>query len=128
MVGGMGTRDTQPEWDAEIWDPDGGTWSPAGRLANPRLGSRDPRLGARRRRRPVAPLALGEPLARGGSRTEFIRGVWDGTSVRPDPLQDSGAISPLARANALIVREAGAPAREAGETARIYLLENGGIA
>jgi len=77
--------------------------------------------------RPI-PAILGEPLARGGSRTEFIRGVWDGTSVRPDPLQDSGAISPLARANALIVREAGAPAREAGETARIYLLENGGIA
>ncbi|MDE2562482.1 MAG: molybdopterin molybdotransferase MoeA [Sphingomonadales bacterium] len=60
------------------------------------------------------PVPLGAPMAKGGGRMEFIRARWDGTSVVPEALQDSGALSPLAHANALIVREAGAPPREAG--------------
>lgn len=60
------------------------------------------------------PVPLGGPMTRGGSRMEFIRARWDGTSVVPETLQDSGALSPLAHANALIVREPGAPPREAG--------------
>ncbi len=59
---------------------------------------------------------------------EFLRAIWDGASVRLDPLQDSGALSPLSRANALAVREAGAEAKPAGTDVPIYLLENGGIA
>lgn len=74
------------------------------------------------------PARLAQPLARGGSRMEFLRAVWDGASVRLDPLQDSGALSPLSRANALVVREAGAEARQAGMDVPVYLLENGGIA
>jgi len=65
---------------------------------------------------------LGAPLGAGGSRTEFIRAHWDGTIVTPDRLQDSGAISPLARANALILRETGDPAKPQGAMVSIYLL------
>lgn len=74
------------------------------------------------------PVPLGAPLAGGGSRMEFVRAVWDGERVTPDPQQDSGAIGPIARANALIERAAGAPARAAGEPVRVFLLENGAIA
>ncbi|HQS96021.1 molybdopterin molybdotransferase MoeA [Novosphingobium sp. 17-62-19] len=71
---------------------------------------------------------LAGPLGKGGSRMEFLRGAWDGVSVTLDPLQDSGALSPLARANALIVREAGAEEKATGTDVPLYLLENGGIA
>jgi molybdopterin molybdotransferase len=74
------------------------------------------------------PSVLGAPMAKGGSRTEFIRGVWDGARVYPDPLQDSGALTPLARANALILREANAPASPIGAAVTAYLLANGGMA
>lgn len=74
------------------------------------------------------PVPLGAPLASGGSRMEFIRAVWDGECVTPDAQQDSGAIGPIARANALIEREAGAPARAAGDVARVFLLHNGAVA
>lgn len=74
------------------------------------------------------PARLATPMGKGGGRMEFLRGVWDGCSVSLDPLQDSGALSPLARANALIVRQAGAPAQEEGTDVPIFLLENGGIA
>lgn len=67
-------------------------------------------------------------MAAGGGRTEFLRARWDGQEVDLDPQQDSGALSPLSRANALIVREAGAPAQGKGSIVAIYLLENGGIA
>ena len=71
---------------------------------------------------------LAGPMAKGGGRMEFLRGVWDGVQVTLDPLQDSGALSPLARANALVVREAGAEAKAAGTDVPVYLLENGGFA
>jgi molybdopterin molybdotransferase len=71
---------------------------------------------------------LASPMARGGSRMEFLRATWDGNTVTLDPLQDSGALSPLSRANALVVREAGADAKPAGTDVPFYLLENGGIA
>ncbi|MGV3511993.1 MAG: molybdopterin molybdotransferase MoeA [Novosphingobium sp.] len=74
------------------------------------------------------PARLAQPLARGGSRMEFLRAVWDGAAVSLDPLQDSGALSPLSRANALVVRGAGAEAKPAGTDVPVYLLENGGIA
>ncbi|MCX7282594.1 MAG: molybdopterin molybdotransferase MoeA [Novosphingobium sp.] len=77
---------------------------------------------------PTITARLARPISKGGSRMEFLRGVWDGVEVTLDPLQDSGALSPLARANALIVREAWAEAKAAGTDVPVYLLENGGIA
>ncbi len=64
----------------------------------------------------------------GGDRREFLRGVWDGDTVVPETIQDSGALAALARSNALIERSAGAHAADAGSSVRIYLLENGGNA
>lgn len=74
------------------------------------------------------PARLARPMGPGGSRMEFLRAHWDGNGVTLDELQDSGALSPLARANALVVREAGSERKEAGTDVPIYLLENGGIA
>lgn len=71
---------------------------------------------------------LVDAMPKGGSRMEFLRACWDGASVTLDPLQDSGALSPLSRANALVVREAWAEEKAAGTDVPIYLLENGGIA
>ncbi|NKJ41625.1 molybdopterin molybdotransferase MoeA [Novosphingobium sp. SG720] len=77
-----------------------------------------------------APLhaALAQALPAGGSRTEFLRGTWDGHGVTLDPLQDSGAISPIARANCLVRREPGAPMQPEGSLVPIYLLDFGGFA
>lgn len=85
-------------------------------------------LGARDALPRAIPSRLATPMAAGGSRMEFLRARWDGASVSLDSLQDSGALSPLSRANALVVREAGAPAKAAGTDVPVYLLENGGIA
>lgn len=74
------------------------------------------------------PARLAHDMPAGGSRMEFLRALWDGATVTLDPLQDSGALSPLARANALVVREARAPAAAAGTDVPVYLLESGGIA
>ncbi|MCW1381688.1 molybdopterin molybdotransferase MoeA [Novosphingobium sp. KCTC 2891] len=77
--------------------------------------------------RPIT-ARLAEPMPAGGSRMEFLRARWDGAAVTLDPLQDSGALTPLARANALVLRDAGAPAAPAGTDVPVYLLETGGIA
>lgn len=71
---------------------------------------------------------LAAPLAAGGSRREFLRATWDGTSVTAQARQDSGILAALAASNALIDRPAGAPAAAAGDEVFAYLLENGGIA
>lgn len=68
------------------------------------------------------PATLREAMPAGGSRMEFLRAVWDGTTVALDGLQDSGALSSLARANALVVRPAHAPETPAGHTVPVYLL------
>ncbi len=70
---------------------------------------------------------LASPLPAGGPRREFRRGLWDGAQVRDGEQHDSGALASLARANCLIVREAGAPAAQAGEQVWVYPLDNGGI-
>lgn len=67
----------------------------------------------------MVPLAT--PMGAGGGRMEFLRAQWDFATVALDPLQDSGALSPLARANALVVREAGAPPTPAGTPVPVYL-------
>ena len=66
-------------------------------------------------------MPLAGPMGKGGSRMEFLRAQWDGATVTLDGLQDSGALSPLARANALVIREAGAPPAPAGTAVPIYL-------
>ncbi len=71
---------------------------------------------------------LGAPIAAGGHRREFLRASWDGASVTPVHLQDSGALAALAASNSLIDRPAGAHAAVVGEPVSIYLLENGGFA
>lgn len=71
---------------------------------------------------------LATVMRSGGSRREFLRAAWDGMTVTPLHLQDSGALSSLAAANALIDRAAGAPRSLPGDEVRAYLLENGGIA
>lgn len=85
-------------------------------------------LGAAQPLPRTIPARLSGPIGKGGSRMEFLRAQWDGATVALDPLQDSGALSPLSRANALIVRDAGADARPTGAHVPVYLLENGGIA
>jgi molybdopterin molybdotransferase len=67
----------------------------------------------------MAPLAT--PMGKGGKRMEFLRARWDGGQVALDPLQDSGALSPLARSNALVVRAIDAPAAPAGTSVPVYL-------
>jgi molybdopterin molybdotransferase len=66
-------------------------------------------------------VPLASPMGKGGSRMEFLRAHWDGASVTLDQLQDSGALSPLARANALVVRAAGALPAPAGTPVPVYL-------
>lgn len=85
-------------------------------------------LGAARPLPLSIPARLAGPMPKGGSRMEFLRAEWDGAIVSLDPLQDSGALSPLSRANALVIREAWADAKAAGTDVPVYLIENGGIA
>ena len=77
--------------------------------------------------RPLA-ARLGAPLGPGGKRTEFLRARWADGVVTSAPQQDSGALRPLAHANALIRREIAAPPAAIGEAVQVYWLENGGIA
>ena len=52
---------------------------------------------------------------------EFLRARWDGATVTLDPQQDSGALSPLAHANALVVRLPDAPPAPVGTLVSVYL-------
>ena len=71
---------------------------------------------------------LAAPLPPGGRRMEFLRARWEDGKVTPETEQDSGALRPLAHANALICRAIGAPPAQTGDRVAIYWLENGGIA
>ncbi|GFM30766.1 molybdopterin molybdotransferase MoeA [Novosphingobium sp. PY1] len=85
-------------------------------------------LGANRSLPMQISTVLDAPLRAIGHRREFLRGYWNGESVVPMTLQDSGALSALAASNVLIDRPAHAPAATPGDTVRVFLLENGGIA
>ncbi|QGN53904.1 molybdopterin molybdotransferase MoeA [Novosphingobium sp. Gsoil 351] len=74
------------------------------------------------------PARLAAPLPPGGKRMEFLRARWADGEVTAGTEQDSGALRPLAHANALICRAIDAPAATAGDIVPIYWLENGGIA
>ncbi len=71
---------------------------------------------------------LAASLKQGGARREFLRARWDGSTVASLAQQDSGALTAMAAANALIDRPAGASAAEPGDHATCYLLACGGIA
>lgn len=73
-------------------------------------GARDPLPVIRH-----APLAA--PLGPGGSRRDYLRARFDGQALALFDSQDSGHTFPLAAANALVIREAGAPLRAAGDAA-----------
>jgi len=73
-------------------------------------------------------MPLAEPLSETGARAEFIRAQMTSDSVKPLAQRDSSALRTLANANALILRSAGSPASDAGESATVYPLQNGGIA
>ena len=59
-----------------------------------------------------APLAT--PLAEGGTRRDYLRARLENGKLTPMFGQESGLTLPLASANALLIREIGAPARDAG--------------
>ncbi len=62
-----------------------------------------------------APLAA--PLGEGGARRDYLRARLENGHLVPMLGQESGRTLPLASANALLIREIGAPARGAGEMA-----------
>jgi molybdopterin molybdotransferase len=69
-----------------------------------------------------AQLPVGEDLPGIGSRREFLRGIWDGTSVIRGDSQDSSALFALAGSNCLIYRTANAAPLAAGEHATVFML------
>ncbi|MEO1139243.1 MAG: gephyrin-like molybdotransferase Glp [Pseudomonadota bacterium] len=71
-------------------------------------------LGASPAPRKIARLV--HDIPQGGPREHYMRAeVQDGT-ITPEPSQDSGLLSVLANANALMIRPAGDPPRQAGDT------------
>ncbi len=64
---------------------------------------------------PVQRARLATGLAAGGARRDYLRATVADGLIAPAPMQDSGLLTPLAAANALLIRDSGAPARAAGE-------------
>ncbi|NYF31977.1 molybdopterin molybdotransferase MoeA [Sphingopyxis sp. JAI108] len=62
-----------------------------------------------------APLAA--PLGEGGTRRDYLRARLENGRLIPMIGQESGRTLPLASANALLIRDIGAPARDAGAMA-----------
>lgn len=73
-------------------------------------GARDPLPAVHR-----APLAA--PLPEGGTRRDYLRARLENGRLTPFLGQESGLTLPLASANGLLIREIGAPARDAGAMA-----------
>lgn len=77
--------------------------------------------------RPISARLI-TPLAATGSRREFLRARWDGSTIAAGESHDSGALASLALCNALIDRPPHSPPLPEGAVVLAYLLENGGIA
>lgn len=73
--------------------------------------------------RPVS-IPLAAPLPPGGKRREFLRAAWTESGVLAAEVQDSSAMHPLAHAQVLIDRPAGADASETGAFVPGLLLES----
>ncbi|WP_206241031.1 molybdopterin molybdotransferase MoeA [Novosphingobium terrae] len=71
---------------------------------------------------------LTAPVPAGGKRQEFLRGLWDGETVTPNPMRDSSALAAMAASNCLIDRPIDADAAEMGATVGIYLLDTHSLA
>lgn len=65
------------------------------------------------------PAILGEPLPANGERTDYLRAEQRAGRVFATTIQDSSMLRALARATCLIVREAGAPPAQTGESVDI---------
>lgn len=64
---------------------------------------------------------LGKPMPAVGARADYVRGIWRDHYVVP-LAGDSGMLVPLARAEVLIIRPAGAPPADEGDTVEIITL------
>lgn len=64
----------------------------------------------------------GTEIGENGQRTQYLRAKFDGEYVTPFSSQDSGLVSPLSDANALIVRAPSAPGVRKGDTVFIHQL------
>jgi len=62
------------------------------------------------------------PLPAVGARTDFLRARWVGRALTPLPSLDSGVLTSLAQADALIVRPAGSAATPVGQQVEAILL------
>lgn len=65
---------------------------------------------------------LTSDLGAGGPRRDYLRAIVAGGHITPFPAQDSGMVTTLAAANALLIREAGAPLQHAGTSAPYIVL------
>lgn len=66
---------------------------------------------------PIHQAPLATPLTAGDGRRDYIRARLDAGRLTPFTSQDSGQTFPLIAANALIIREIGAPPRDFGDIA-----------
>lgn len=73
--------------------------------------------GARAPLPPVQRAPLAAPLDAGGTRRDYLRARIERGRLTPIVGQESGRTLPLASANALLIRDIGAPARREGDTA-----------
>ncbi|XHB99176.1 gephyrin-like molybdotransferase Glp [Nitratireductor sp. ac15] len=84
------------------------------------------RLGQRNHTPDLRAAVLATALRENDERRDYIRASVaagpEGLIATPFPVQDSSMLTTLAAANALIVREPGAPAAEAGSRCRVLML------
>jgi molybdopterin molybdotransferase len=78
--------------------------------------------------RPTESALLGVDLAENDERADYLRATLakgpQGPIATPFPIQDSSMMSPLAKADCLIIREAYEPAAKTGSPCRIVKLEH----
>jgi molybdopterin molybdotransferase len=87
------------------------------------------RLGGRADlERPIEPAVLGVDLSENDERADYLRATLtdgpQGPIATPFPIQDSSMMSPLAKADCLIVREPHEPAAKIGGSCRIIKFEH----
>lgn len=71
---------------------------------------------------PTIMAEIGSALPAVGDRTDYVRMTWDAERLVPVRTGDSGALSPLAAADALVIRPAGSIAAAPGERLAAMLI------
>jgi molybdopterin molybdotransferase len=66
---------------------------------------------------------LAAALRPNDGREDYVRATFNGETVTPFPVQDSGQLRPLSAANVLLVRPANDPAQAAGARVRVLYLD-----